>query len=72
MAECPTARDVFANQGDLTPPYFVYGKENQRGVAEKDPSFGRFDIFQTWPRVADAPLSKFFVKMPGWAAIHTG
>ena len=52
MAECPAAKDFFADQGDLTPPYFVYGKENQRGVAEKEPLFGRFDIFQTWPNAA--------------------
>ena len=48
----------------------MYGKENQRGVAEKDPPFGRFDIFQTWPKVVDAPLPKFSVKMPERAAIH--
>jgi hypothetical protein len=31
--------------GGLSP-----GKENQRGVAEKDPLFVRFDIFQTRPK----------------------
>ena len=50
MAECSKARDFFANQGGLTQPYFVYGKENQRRAAKKGPSFGRFDIFQTRPR----------------------
>ncbi|MCI9512328.1 MAG: hypothetical protein HFG13_08070 [Oscillibacter sp.] len=29
----------FADQGDLTPPYFVYGRENQHGAAEKAPAF---------------------------------
>ncbi|WP_457790571.1 hypothetical protein [Anaeromassilibacillus sp. SJQ-5] len=43
------ARDFFVNQGDLTLPYFMYGKENQRRVAEKDPPLGRFDIYQTRP-----------------------
>ena len=47
---CPTARDFFARQGDLTQQYFVYCKENQRSMAEKDPPFGHVDIFQTWPR----------------------
>ena len=46
MAKCAAARDFFAGQGDLTTPYFVYCKENQRGTAEKDPSLGRFDIFK--------------------------
>ena len=47
MAKCAAARDFFADQGDLTPAYSAYGKENQRRAAEKDPSLGRFDIFQT-------------------------
>ena len=38
------SRRIFA--GGLTP-----GKKMQRRVAEKDPSFGRFDIFQTWPKL---------------------
>ncbi|MEY8259434.1 hypothetical protein AALA80_03720 [Oscillospiraceae bacterium 50-60] len=41
----------FADQGDLTLAYFVYGKENQRGAAEKYPSLGRLAIFQTWPNL---------------------
>ncbi|MEY8260408.1 hypothetical protein AALA80_08660 [Oscillospiraceae bacterium 50-60] len=53
MAKCAAAGDFFAGQGDLTTPYFVYCKENQRGTAEKDPSLGRFDIFQTWAKRAD-------------------
>ena len=65
MAKCTTARDFFANQGGLTLPYFVYGKENQRKVAEKDPPFGRFDIFQTRPRL---PVSFFLRRMLD----HTG
>lgn len=51
MAECPAARDLFANQDDLTPPYVVYGREDQRGAAEKAPPIGRFDAFQTGPGV---------------------
>ena len=47
---CPTARNFFARQGDLTRQYFVYCKENQRSMAEKDPPFGYIDIFQTRPR----------------------
>ena len=35
------ARDFFAKLGDLTQEYFVYFKENQRSLTEKDPSFGR-------------------------------
>ena len=38
------SRRIFA--GGLTP-----GKKMQRRVAEKDPSFGRVDIFQTWPSI---------------------
>ena len=49
-ANCPTARDFFANQGGLTLAYFAYGKEIQRKAAEKDSPFGRFDIFQTRPK----------------------
>ena len=37
------SRQIFA--GGLTP-----GKRMQRRVAEKDPSFGRFGIFQTRPK----------------------
>src|SRR5699024_1826661 len=48
---CPTARDFFARQGDLTQQYFVYCKENQRSMAEKDPLFGLVDIFQTGTKV---------------------
>jgi hypothetical protein len=44
---CPTARDFFARQGDLTRQYFVYCKENQRGMAEKEPPSGLIDMFQT-------------------------
>ena len=47
---CPTARNFFARQGDLTRQYFVYCKENQRSMAEKEPPFGYIDIFQTWPK----------------------
>src|SRR5699024_2168728 len=47
---CPTAKDFFARQGDLTPRYFVYRKENQRSMAEKDPLFGLVDSFQTGPK----------------------
>ena len=47
---CPTARNFFARQGDLTRQYFVYCKENQRSMAGKEPPFGYIDIFQTWPR----------------------
>ena len=50
MEICPTARDFFARQGDLTQQYFVYCKENQRSMAEKDPLFGLVDIFQTGPK----------------------
>ena len=32
------ARDFFVRQGDLTRQYFVYCKENQRSMAEKDPT----------------------------------
>lgn len=34
-AKCSTARVFFADQGNLKPPYFIYGKEHQRGAAEK-------------------------------------
>ncbi|MBS6349065.1 MAG: hypothetical protein KH443_09735, partial [Oscillospiraceae bacterium] len=44
------AKDFFARQGDLTQQYFVYCKENQRSMTEKDSLFGHIDIFQTWPR----------------------
>ena len=44
------ARDLFARQGDLTPQYFVYCKEDQRRMAEKGLSCGHLDIFQTMPR----------------------
>ena len=44
------ARNFFARQGDLTPRYFVYRKENQRRMAEKGPAFGHVDIFQTRPK----------------------
>ena len=40
----------FARQDDLTRQYFVYCKENQRSMAEKDPPSGLIDIFQTRPR----------------------
>ncbi len=30
----------FVMQGNLTQEYFVYCKENQRGMAKKDPLFG--------------------------------
>lgn len=46
----PRDENFFARQGDLTPQYFVYCKENQRRMAEKDPPFGHIDIFQTRPR----------------------
>ena len=59
MAKCTTAKDFFANQGGLTLPYSVYGKENQRKMAEKDPPFGRFDIFQTRPRRAAGGVENF-------------
>ena len=39
------ARNFFARQGDLTPRYFVYRKENQRRMTEKGPAFGHVDIF---------------------------
>ncbi len=48
---CPTARDFFVRQGDLTQQYFVYCKENQHSMAERDPPFGYIDIFQTRPRL---------------------
>ncbi len=35
----------FARQGDLTQKYFVYCKENQCGMAEKDPLFGHIVHF---------------------------
>ncbi|MEY8261997.1 hypothetical protein AALA80_16875 [Oscillospiraceae bacterium 50-60] len=38
-------RQIFA--GGLTP-----GKKILRRVADKDPPFGRFDFFQTWPKSA--------------------
>ena len=34
----------------MTRQYFVYCKENQRSMAEKEPPLGHIDIFQTWPR----------------------
>jgi len=43
------ARDFFARQDDLTRQYFVYCKENQRSMAEKDPPFGYIDIFKHGP-----------------------
>jgi hypothetical protein len=52
MANRTRARAFFAHQGSLTLPYFVYGKESQREAAEKDPPFGRFDIFQARPNHA--------------------
>ena len=55
---CPTARDFFARQGDLTQQYFVYCKENQRRMAEKDPLFGPVDIFQQGP-IFHGPLLLF-------------
>ena len=33
----------------MTQQYFVYCKENQRSMTEKDSLFGHIDIFQTWP-----------------------
>ena len=48
------ARDFFARQGDLTPRYFVYRKENQRRMAEKDLLFGLVDMFQTGPNHSSA------------------
>ena len=49
MVKCSTVRDFLAGQGDLTPPYSVYGKENQRRAAEKGPLPWRFALFQTRP-----------------------
>ena len=40
------ARDFFVRQGDLTPRYFVYCKENQRGMAEKDRHLGMLTCFK--------------------------
>ncbi|MCI9511393.1 hypothetical protein [Oscillibacter sp. 1-3] len=62
MAKCAATRDFFADQGDLTPAYSAYGKENQRKAAEKDPSLGRFDIFQTWPIQEAQKIFKGFVR----------
>ena len=52
MAKFAGVRNFFAGQGDLTSPYFVYGKETQRGAAEKGPPLERFDIFQTRPKLS--------------------
>ena len=46
------ARDFCANQGAKPQPYFVYGKVEQRRVAQKDPAVGRFVIVQTRPKIA--------------------
>ena len=50
IGNVPDGEGFFARQGDLTRQYFVYCKENQRSMAEKDPPFGYIDIFQTWPK----------------------
>ena len=47
-------KEFFAREGDLTRQYFVYCKENQRSMAEKEPPFGHIDFFQTWPKAAAA------------------
>lgn len=39
-------RDVFARQGAF-PQEYVDFTEKQRRMAEKDPLFGRVDVFQT-------------------------
>ena len=43
------ARDFCANRGAKPQAYFVYGKVEQRRVAQKDPAVGRFVVFQTSP-----------------------
>ena len=40
------ARNFFARQGDLTPRYFVYRKENQRRMAEKARHLGMLTFFK--------------------------
>jgi len=45
----PNSEDFFVRQGDLTQQSFVYRKENQRSMTEKNSLFGHVDIFQTWP-----------------------
>ena len=50
IGNVPDGEGFFARQGDLTRQYFVYCKENQRSMAEKEPPLGHIDIFQTWPR----------------------
>ena len=49
IGNVPDGEGFFARQGDLTRQYFVYCKENQRSMAEKDPPFGHINIFRTWP-----------------------
>ena len=44
-------RDFFVRQGAFLQEYSVYPKEKQRSMAEKDPSIGRFVIFQTSPNL---------------------
>ena len=45
-------RDFFVRQGAYLQEYSVYSKEKQRSMAEKDPSVGRFVIFQTSPSIS--------------------
>ena len=64
MAKFVGARDFFAGQGDLTPLYFVYGKETQRGAAEKGSPLERFDIFQTRPSLGAISKWLYESKVP--------
>ena len=54
MEMCPTARNFFARQGDLTRKSFVDCKENQRGMAEKGPPSGLIDMLYTKPKGGSA------------------
>lgn len=58
----------FASQSGLTQPYSVYGRENQRRAAGKDPPFGRFHRFQTRPggaKVKDGNFPQGLRRVPG-------
>ena len=46
------ARDFFARQGAFLQICFVYFKKKQCSMAEKDPTFGRFVVFQTRPSIS--------------------
>ena len=62
IGDMPNSEEFFCQTRQIFAGILTDGKKIERCMAEKGPLFGRVDIFQTNPNVANAPFSNSLLK----------